>query len=111
MRSITASLKRAEGNNGIEPVAEFGAEEILDRFHVLAGVVGGKADGPFVHLPRPGIGGHDQDNIAEIRLPAGIVGQRRMVHDLKQNIENIRMGLFDFIEQQYTVRVLADGVG
>ena len=34
-----------------------------------------------------------------------------MVHDLKQQVEDIRMCLFDLVEQQHRVRMLGDGFG
>ncbi|MNI49801.1 hypothetical protein D3C73_1044320 [compost metagenome] len=34
-----------------------------------------------------------------------------MVHDLQQDVEHIRVGLFDFVQQQHAVRLLGDGFG
>ncbi len=33
-----------------------------------------------------------------------------MIHDLQQDVEQIGMGLFDFIEKQHCIRVLDDAV-
>ena len=34
-----------------------------------------------------------------------------MIHDLQQDIKKVRVSLFDFIQEQNTVRVLADTIG
>ena len=56
------------------------------------------ADLPF---RRAGIGRHDEDDIAEIDLLAVVIGQLAVIHDLQQDVEQVRMGLFDFVEQQH----------
>ena len=58
-----------------------------------------------------GVGGHDQDHVAEIDLLAVVVGQLAVVHHLQQDVEEIRMRLFDLVEQQHAVRMLVDAVG
>ena len=40
-----------------------------------------------------------------------MVGQLAVVHDLQKDIEQIRMGLFDFVQQQHTMGLLIDGIG
>ena len=62
-------------------------------------------------LSRAGIGGHDDHHIAKIRLAAVVVGQRAVVHHLQQHIEDVRVGFFDFVQQQHRVRVLGDLLG
>ena len=59
----------------------------------------------------PGIRCHDQDDIAEINCLAVIVRQFAVIHHLQQNIEQIRVRFFDFIQQQYTMRMLVDFIG
>ena len=39
-----------------------------------------------------------------------VVGQRGVVHDLQQDVEDIGMRLLDLIEQHDAVRMRADGV-
>ena len=34
-----------------------------------------------------------------------------MIHDLQQNVEDVRVGLLDLVEQEHTVRMLIDPVG
>lgn len=40
-----------------------------------------------------------------------MVGQLSVIHDLQQNVEQVRMSFLDFIEQQHAVRMLIDRVG
>ncbi len=58
-----------------------------------------------------GVGRHDQDDVAEIDLLAGMIGQLAVVHHLQQDVEEVRMRLFDLVEQQHAVRMLVDRVG
>ena len=60
-----------------------------------------EADRRPAHLLGPGVGGHDDDDVAEVGLAAVVVGQRAVVHHLQQQIENVRMRLLDLIEQQH----------
>ncbi|MNJ44807.1 hypothetical protein D3C77_398740 [compost metagenome] len=55
-----------------------------------------------------GVGGHDHDDVAEVRFAPVVVGQGTVVHHLQQQVEDFRMGLLDFIEQQYAMRLLGD---
>jgi hypothetical protein len=43
---------------------------------------------------------HDDDGVLEIDRITQRVGQDAVLENLKQNVENIRMRLFDFVEQQ-----------
>ncbi len=49
--------------------------------------------------------------MAEVGLATVVVGQGGVVHDLEQNVEQIGVGLLDFVEQEHGVGVLANGVG
>ena len=70
-----------------------------------------EADGLLRHVGGARVGGHDQDDVAEIDRLAVVVGQLAVVHDLQQDVEQVGMGLLDFIQQQHGVRMLVDGVG
>ena len=48
-----------------------------------------------------GVGGHDQDHVAEIDLLAVVVGQLTVVHHLQQDVEQVRMRLLDLVEQEH----------
>jgi hypothetical protein len=58
-----------------------------------------------------GVGGHDQDDVAEVALLAVVVGQLAVVHHLQQDVEQVRMRLLDLVEQQHAMRMLVDAVG
>ena len=45
------------------------------------------------------VGGHDQDRVLKIHRSALAVGHPAVVEHLQQHIEDIRMGLFDLVEQ------------
>src|SRR5208283_4221479 len=105
-----------ERNNAVKTVAELRAEKVFNGLYALGHssvllLAAPKPDRRRVHLPCAGIGSHEQDHVSEIRLLAVIVGQGGMIHYLEKNAEQIWMRLFDFIEQQDRVRLLADGVG
>ena len=48
-----------------------------------------------------GIGGHDQDDVAEIDDLAVVVGELPVIHHLQQDVEEIGMRLLDLVEQQH----------
>jgi len=58
-----------------------------------------EADRLLGQLGGAGIGRHDQDDVAEIDVLAVVIGQFPVIHDLQQDVEQIRMGLFDLVEQ------------
>ena len=57
------------------------------------------------------VGGHDQHHVAEIRFTPVIVGQRAVIHHLQQQVKDIRVRFFDFIQQQYRMRMLNNSIG
>ena len=69
---------------------------IINRFFRNGSLT--KTDEGFSKIPSPGVGCHDDNDVPEIRLSPGIVGQRRVIHHLKQNVEYILMCFLDFIE-------------
>ena len=70
-----------------------------------------EADRVALGVGGAGVGGHDQDHVAEVDLLAVGVGQRAVVHDLQQDVVDVRVRLLDLVEQHHRVRVLVDGVG
>ncbi len=58
-----------------------------------------------------GIGGHHQDHVLEVGLAPVGVGQHAAVHDLQQDVEDVRMRLLDLVQQQHAVRSLDDLLG
>ena len=111
-RSMVTRIERGELDDGIQAVAELGREDAADRLHAIARVVRVReADRGARHLLRAGVGGHDDDHVAEVGLAAVVVGERAVVHHLQQQVEHIRVRLLDLIEQQHAVRVLGDRLG
>ena len=45
--------------------------------------------------------------MTEVRLTPLVVGQDRVVHYLKQDVEHVGVRFFDLVEQEHRVRVLA----
>jgi hypothetical protein len=114
--------QRVERDDGVEAVAELGAEDrsmrllraLLRRFRRLSPrVVRRRSQKPIVRcaqLARAGVGRHDEHDLPEVGLAAVVVGQRGVVHHLEQDVEDVGVRLLDLVEQQHRVRVLADGV-
>jgi hypothetical protein len=40
-----------------------------------------------------------------------VVGQLAVIHHLQQDVEQVRMGLLDLVEQQHAMRMLIDAIG
>ena len=88
-----------ERNDGIQPVAEFRREKLLDCLFILAfALAAAKTDGFLGGVRSAGIGGHDQHDIAEIDLLAVMVGQLAVIHHLQKNVEQVAMRLFNFVQ-------------
>jgi hypothetical protein len=88
----------AKGHLRIEAVAEFGGEQLLHGLVacIFLADIGAEADAFLGHVAGAGIGGHDQDDIAEIDRLAMVIGQAAIIHDLQQDVEQVRMGLSRF---------------
>ena len=105
-------IQRLEADDGVQPVAEFGREQALDVAHFIARLTRvGEADGGLVHGLGARVRRHDDDDVAEVGLAPVVVRQRAVVHDLQQHVEDVRVRLLDFVEQQHGVRLLGDGLG
>src|ERR1041384_726424 len=57
------------------------------------------------------VAGHDDDRVFEIDDSTLPIGQSAVIEYLKQDIENVVMSLFDFIQQHYRVRPAPHGFG
>ena len=101
-----------ESNGRVEPVTEFRREHLVDGFQVVALTLGArKAVSIFGKVGGARIRCHNQDDIAEIDLLAIVVGELAVIHDLQEHVEQIRMCLLDFVEQQHGMRMLINAVG
>src|SRR5688572_13741664 len=88
----------------VESISELRGERPLDRAAALAaGRIAAEAHAAAAHLPRAGVGRHDQDDIAEISFLAVVVRQRGVIHDLQQDREEIRMRLLNLVEHEHRV--------
>ena len=68
----------------------------------------GEADRGPAGFGGPRVGGHHQHHMAEVRLAAVVVGQGAMVHHLEQQVEDVRVGLLDFVQQQDGMGIFVD---
>src|SRR5580698_4027047 len=58
-----------------------------------------------LQIRRSQIRGHDDDRVLEIDLAALAIGEAAIIHDLQKNIEDIRVRLFNFVKENYCVRM------
>ena len=63
------------------------------------------------HIGGAGVGGHDEDAVAEIDRLAVMVGELAVIHHLQQDVEQVGVRLLDFVQQQDAVRMLVDRIG
>ena len=109
-------FKRIEHDHVVHAVEELGGEGALegltdDATRIIAVDLRARglgmepdATAEVLQLAGADVGGHDQDRVFEVDLPAEAVGQATFVEHLQQQIEDVRMGLFDLVKQD-------DGVG
>ena len=109
-----------ERNHLVHAVQKFGIERFLqlaghEVFHLL--MRGRFADlmkaemRSFLNHLRADVRGHDDHRVFKINRTPVAVRQLAVIHDLQQNIEDIGMRLFDFIEQQHGVGRAPDFFG
>src|SRR5690625_557843 len=109
-RQDSGMVERIEGDDLIKPVEELGAEDGAQRsvdvtplLRVLETDAGA--------LVEAGVGGHDQDDPAEVDLAAEAVGEPAVVEHLQKGVVNVRVRLLDLVKQYDTERLAADGFG
>ncbi len=97
-----------EDDGFVDAIQELGPEELAQFVHhrELHEVELGAGIGALVleDALRAEVRGHDDDGVLEVDDPALTVGEAAVIQDLQQDVEDVRMRLFDFVEQQ-------DGVG
>ncbi len=81
------------------------------RHHRRAQGVFITATAVLVNPIRSEVGGHDDDGIAEIHRPSLTVGEAAVVEHLQQDVENLRMRLFDFVQQDHRVGLTPHRLG
>ena len=60
---------------------------------------------------RPEVRSHDQHGVAEVDGAPLAIGQAPVVQHLKQDVEHVRVGLLDLVEEDHGVRAPADRLG
>ena len=110
--------QRVEDDDLVDPVQELGPELGPERIgdlalHRLVGAVvltaSGAADG--ADQLRPDVARQDDRCVPEVDGWALAIGQAAIVEDLEEEIEDIRVGLLDLIEEDHLVRPAADHLG
>ena len=87
---------------GFEEVGQFRVQGFFDLFRCF-GVVD---DGLVAE-----VGGEEKDDVFAVDQPAFAVRQFAFVEGLVEQVEDFRVGFFDFVEQHHGIRLLADGFG
>ena len=109
--------ERAEHDHVVDPVQKFRAESppglVQNPFaHLLVAAFVRDGREPERGLPfdrvRADVRGHQNDRVAKIHDVAGVVGQLALLQDLQQQIPNVRVRLFDFVEQHDGIRIAPD---
>ncbi len=65
----------------------------------------------LLQVPRADVRGHDDDRVLEVDRVAEAVGQLAVFKHLQQDVEDIRMRLLDFVEQDDRVRRALHALG
>src|ERR671922_198128 len=110
-----------EDDDLIDPVEQLGPEDLLQLAHdsVLhllvreTGVIADREAERLVLRDRPGadVRGHDHDRVPEVDLAPLGIGQLPVLEDLEEDVEHVRVGLLDLVEQDDRVRLAAHGLG
>ena len=69
------------------------------------------ATAKFLQLPRTDIGGHNDNRILEIDGSAIIVSQTAFIQYLEQDVEHVRMGFLNLIQQDNGIRLATNLFG
>ena len=102
-------LEAVEDDDIVHPVEEFRLEMEPQRLH-----------DPLPHelfvadlgeVLAADVGGHDHDGVLEIHGAAVAVGEAAVVQDLQEGIEDLRVGLLDFVEEDHGVGPAAHRLG
>ena len=101
--------ERVEHDHLVDPVQELGPElqpqGVGDlALHRLVGLGVARADARGGDDLRADVAGHDHERVLEVDRPALAVGQAPVVEHLEQDVEHVRVGLLDLVEQDDLVR-------
>ena len=104
-------LERTEHDDIVHAVQKLRAENGAKSFERLYASALRIFRGQFKDRRGAYVRRHDDHSIAEVHGAALSVGQAAVIENLQQNVEDIRMGLFDFVEEHDGVRMPADLLG
>ena len=99
-----------EEDNFINPVEEFRTESALQFFQ-------DQAAGFFFHAAHlldifaADVAGHNQDAVAEVNRAALSVGQSSSVQDLQEDVEDVLVRFFNFVQEDYRIGPAPDYFG
>jgi len=96
-----------EDDDFVDAVEEFGAEVAAEGFEDAA--VAFFFWQVFHDELAAEVRGHDDDGVLEIDGVALSVGDAAIVEHLEEDVEDVGVGFFDFVEQDDAVRLAADG--
>ena len=104
-----------EHDDLVNAVQELGAEVLLQlvgnlRLHLF--IAGGLVPGPreaevdaLADVAGTEVGGHHDDGVLEVHHTALCVREATLIEDLQQRVEDVRVGLLDFVEQHHRERL------
>ena len=112
--------ERLEHHDLVHTVEELRAEKALELAHrATLDLLVGELAGPCAKAHRAGLGDfarahvgrHDDDGVGEVNLAALAVREPALVKDLQQEVEDVRVGLLDLVEEHHGVRTAPHGLG
>jgi hypothetical protein len=107
-------------NSGLNAVQELGIERPLHFladlvFHDLVAALGvaglDSQAAPLGDVSRSEVRRHDEDGVLEVDDASVVVRQMSLVQDLEKNVEDIRVGLLDFVEKHDGIGTPPHGLG
>ena len=114
------ALELVEDDDLVDPVQELGTEDLTQlardpALHLLvgeSGVIRAEAERlGLVDRLRPDVGGHDEDDVLEVHGAALRVGELPVLQDLQHDVEDVRVGLLDLVEENDAVGTTPDLLG
>src|SRR5271166_349400 len=112
--------QRVEDDDLVETVEELGVEGALHlALHHVLDLAGDRVfhlglethAGALLQMARADVGGHDDDGVLEVHRVAQAVGELAVLKHLQQDVEQVRVRLFDFVKQHHGVGRALDALG
>ena len=96
--------QRLEHDDVVDAVQELGPEVVAQNRHDRLAHVVERPVCHFLDQLASQVGRHDQHRVAEVDRAPLTVGQAAVVEDLQQDVEDIRVGFLNLVEQHHRVR-------